>query len=224
MARAKAKIIYNPIYIEGRKIAKSWWGEAWCKNLELYADYENRIARGKTYVRNGSVIHLAIEGGSVTAKVQGSRSRPYDIKVDIQPISKSDWERIKKICQNKIGSLAELAEGKFPVEFAELFTQKNSGLFPSPREIKFSCSCPDWAYMCKHVAAVLYGIGARFDDDPLLFFTLRGINVNDLIKKSINDKVDNMLKSAGRKTERTLDNVDVCSLFGDDIEVDTKPC
>ncbi|MEA4833088.1 MAG: hypothetical protein VB118_10805 [Oscillospiraceae bacterium] len=217
MAYTKKMAGYNPICIKGRAIAKSWWGQAWCNNLELYADYVNRIARGKAYVRNGSVIHLAIEGGTVTAKVQGSKARPYNVSVNISPMSVPDWDRIKCLCQNKIGSLTELAEGKFPAEFAVLFTQKNSRLFPSPKEIKFSCSCPDWACMCKHVAAVLYGIGARFDDDPMLFFTLRGIDVNDLIKRSINDKVNTMLASAGKRTERTLENIDICALFGDDI-------
>lgn len=211
------KKTYNPVYIEGRTIAKSWWGQAWCKNLELYADYENRINRGKSYVRGGKVIHLEIKDGTVSAKVQGTRIRPYNITVDICPVSKSTWERITNACRNKIGSLAELVEGSFPVEFSELFTQKGCGLFPSPKEIAFSCSCPDWAYMCKHVAAVLYGIGARFDEDPLLFFALRGVNVNELIRKSIDDKVESMLKSAGRKTERTLDDVDLQSIFGSDI-------
>lgn len=215
---ARPKTVKKPIIVEGRIIAKSWWGQAWCKNLELYADFENRIARGKSYVRGGRVIHLEIDGGTVTAKVQGTRSRPYNVTVKIAPMNDGNWEKIKLSCQNKIGSLSELAKGSFPVEFAELFTQKGSGLFPSPKEIGFGCSCPDWAYMCKHVAAVLYGIGARFDDDPMLFFSLRGIDVSDLIKKSIDEKVDSMLKSVGSKTDRTLDDIDIQSLFGGDIE------
>lgn len=215
----KTKLIYNPIIIEGRTISKSWWGQAWCHNLESYADYSNRINRGKSYVRAGNVIHLDIANGTVIAKVQGSRVRPYNVKVTILPMSEKNWVKIKSVCNNKIESLSELVKGNFPSEFSELFTQKSCGLFPSPNEIKFECSCPDWAFMCKHVAAVLYGIGVRLDDDPTLFFKLRNIEVGELIKKSIDDRVESMLASTGKKTSRTLNETDIIKLFGDDIDI-----
>jgi uncharacterized Zn finger protein len=129
-------------------------------------------------------------------------------------LSRIKWNTIVEKCSHKIGSLGELASGKFPQEFMELFTNKGDGLFPSPKEITFECSCPDWAFMCKHVAAALYGVGARFDHDPALFFLLRGIDVTELIKKSVNEKMNAMLKNADKITERVMTDVDTYALFG----------
>ncbi len=204
----------HPVTIEGNKIAKTWWGMAWNKNLESYADYSNRIGRGRSYIRNGFILDLKIDSGTVTALVSGSGSKPYNVCIEITPLEKKKWDTIVKACQNKIESVGELAEGKFPKELEEIFVLKESGLFPSPKEIKFNCSCPDWAYMCKHVAAVLYGIGARFDEDPILFFKLRQINVEEILKKSAEDKMNSMLKNAGKKTSRMLNETDIDNLFG----------
>ena len=203
----------KPVFIEG-KLAKTWWAQAWNRNLESYADYSNRIGRGRSYVRSGAVIDLSILSGEVRALVQGSRVKPYDVVVMINPLLQKDWDNITKQCSRKIANLDDLASGKFPLELMELFTSKGKGLFPSPREIKFSCSCPDWASMCKHVAATLYGIGARFDEDPTLFFTLRDIEFSELLKKSVNEKMSSMLKNAGKQTTRTLIDVDTYELFG----------
>jgi uncharacterized Zn finger protein len=202
-----------PVIIEGRKLAKTWWGVAWNKNLESYADYESRIGRGSAYVRNGMVLDLQISPGLVTGLVQGSGHKPYNVAVNIDKLSDAKWKKIASMCSHKIGSVAELAEGKFPEGLAELFTARGDGLFPSPGEIRMSCTCPDWATMCKHVAAVLYGIGARFDEDPLLFFRLRGIPFDDLLKKSVDQKITSMLKNAGHKSKRLLDG-DVSEIFG----------
>ncbi len=202
----------NPIIIEGSKIAKTWWAIAWNKNLESYADYDNRISRGRSYVRNGFVLDLQLEKGQVTALVQGSSL--YKVKVSIAPLSKERWKQIVTECSNKISSIEELAAGKFPKELAELFTSKSAGLFPSPKEIKFDCSCPDWASMCKHVAAVLYGIGACFDKDPTLFFKLRDIDFEELLKKSVQSKMQSLLKNAGKKSGRVLEDADLSNLFG----------
>ena len=204
----------NPIVIQGSKIAKTWWGMAWNKNLESYADYSNRIARGRSYVKNGFVFDLQIEKSTVKALVSGSGSKPYSVTVKIEPLETGKWDSIVKACGNKIGSIEELTEGKFPKELEGIFSLKGKGLFPSPKEIAFSCSCPDGAYMCKHVAAVLYGIGARFDEDPVLFFTLREIDVEQLLKKSVEEKMKSMLKNADKKTERVMADVDVGKLFG----------
>lgn len=215
MAKLKKKdSSIRPVVIQGNKIAKTWWGMAWNKNLESYADYSNRIARGKSYVKNGFVMDLQIQAGTVTALVSGSGARPYSVTVTIEPLEEQKWESIVKACGHKIGSIGELAEGKFPKALEEIFTLKGKGLFPAPKEIKFSCSCPDWAYMCKHVAAVLYGIGARFDEDPLLFFKLRQIEVEQLLKKSVEEKMNRMLKNADKKSQRALEDVDLNQLFG----------
>jgi uncharacterized Zn finger protein len=204
----------RPVVIEGSKIAKTWWGNAWNKNLEAYADYSNRIGRGRSYIRNGFVLDLQINSNAVTAIVAGSRGNPYDIKVTIEALSASKWKKITEICGRSIANIDQLVQGKFPKELEMLFTQKGEGLFPSPKEIKFSCSCPDWAYMCKHVAAVLYGIGARFDEDPTLFFKLRNIEIEALIKKSIEEKMENMLKNSGKTTQRVIKDADISGLFG----------
>lgn len=168
---------YKPVIIDGRIIAKTWWGRSWCDNIDRYADNYNRLDRGKKYVRSNAVVDLQLEGGKVTAKVIGSGRKPYDVEVFIQPLRKDKYEHILAECEGKLESLAALEEGKFPTEYKELFTAEGDGLFPSLGEIKFYCSCPDSSRVCKHIAAVLYAIGRRLDDDPLIFFSLRGIDV-----------------------------------------------
>ena len=204
----------RPVVIEGNKVAKTWWGIAWNKNLESYADYSNRIDRGRAYVRNGNVLDLQIETSAVNAIVAGSGRTPYNVRVSISALSEPTWEHITATCGRSIANIEQLVQGKFPKELELLFTQKGEGLFPSPKEIKFSCSCPDWADMCKHVAAVLYGTGARLDDDPTLFFKLRNIEIDALIKKSIEEKMENMLKNSGKITRRVIKDADIGGLFG----------
>lgn len=204
----------NPVIIEGTKIARTWWGMAWNKNLESYADYDNRIQRGRSYVRNGFVLDLSIETGRVTALVQGSGRSPYEIEITIAPLSKEKWRHITERCSHSIASMEELAAGKFPKALDTLFTQKGDGLFPSPKELKFDCTCPDWAEMCKHVAAALYGVGARLDNDPTLFFTLRDIPFEELLKKSVEAKMNSMLKNSDNKSARVMDDADIEGLFG----------
>src|SRR5947209_9605560 len=160
----------SPVVIEGRKIAKSFWGKAWCDNLERYSDFSNRLPRGRTYVRNGSVIDLQIEAGEVKALVSGSDI--YKVAVKVAPVSKSRWQAICQDCAGAIDSLIELLQGRFSKGVMERVCRQKTGLFPSPDEINLSCSCPDWASMCKHVAAVLYAIGARLDQKPELLFRL----------------------------------------------------
>jgi uncharacterized Zn finger protein len=203
----------QPIVIDG-KLAKSWWAQAWNLNLESYADYSNRIGRGRSYVRSGYVLDLNVLPGEVHSLVQGTRAKPYEITIQISPLSKAKWTSITGSCSRSIGSLEDLVSGRFPQSLMELFTNKGDGLFPSPREISFSCSCPDWASMCKHVAATLYGIGARFDDDPTLFFLLREIDFAELLKKSIDEKMKSMLSNSGSITGRVMTDVDTYQLFG----------
>jgi uncharacterized Zn finger protein len=171
----------DPVCVQGRTLARSWWGKAWCRNLESYADYSNRIGRGRSYLRCGAVLDLKIEETQVTALVQGSRSQPYKVAIRIAALARAAWKRIRADCAGKIDSLQALLAGEFPQDLGALFTVQNGGLFPAPSEIRFDCSCPDWASMCKHVAAALYGVGARLDQAPELFFVLRGVSVNELV-------------------------------------------
>jgi uncharacterized Zn finger protein len=182
--------------------------------LRSYADYANRIGRGSSYVLNGMVLDLRIGAGHINAIVAGSGSKPYDVVVEIADISKRKWDEIVGICGKSVAGMDALVEGKFPKELAALFTQKEKGIFPSPKEIKFGCSCPDWAYMCKHVAAAMYAAGARLDEDPLLFFKLRNADFTELLKRSVEEKMESMLKNAGRKTERVIADGEVKALFG----------
>ena len=139
---SKEKPEAAPVVIKGAKLASTWWGKAWNTNLEKYSDYENRIGRGRSYVRSGAVIDLRIDRGGIIALVQGSRAKPYRVEIQIQPLPAKVWESIKKTCAGRIESLPELVEGKFPQALADLFTAKGSGLFPAPKEIEFSLLLP----------------------------------------------------------------------------------
>ena len=162
-----------------RTIAASFWGKSWCDNLERYSDYANRLPRGRTYVRNGSVVDLQIANGEVTAKVAGSEL--YSISITIAPVAQARWKALAKDCAGSIDSVVELLQGKLAKGVMDRVCRQGDGLFPAPKEIELSCSCPDWADMCKHVAAALYGVGARLDEQPELLFQLRGVDQNDLI-------------------------------------------
>jgi len=213
----------DPIEIEGTAIARTWWGKAWNKNLESYADYSNRIGRGRSYVRHGAVLDLRIHSGKVDALVQGSGSKPYSVTIQIKAMGETPWRDMKTAAEGKLDSLQELLAGKFPKALGEIFTTRGKGLFPSPEEINFDCSCPDWATMCKHVAATLYGIGARFDQDPELFFKLRQVKMKDLVSEAVEEKTRELLKKAGKKTARVIEDSDLADVFGIDMESPTAP-
>ncbi len=214
----------KPVIIEGSAIALSWWGKSWNHNLERYADYSNRIGRGRSYVRHGAVLDLQIDSGKVESLVQGSRSKPYSVSVKIKAISENIWQEIKASCGGNLDSLQELLAGKFPKTLGEIFMAQGNGLFPSPKEIEFSCSCPDWAYMCKHVAVTLYGIGARLDEDPGLFFKLRKARVKDLVTEAVEDKTLKLLEKAKKKTGRVIAESDLADVFvGIDMEDPVVP-
>jgi uncharacterized Zn finger protein len=210
----------NPIVIEGSKIATSWWGRAWNRNLESYADYSNRIGRGRSYVKNGLVLDLQITTGSITALVSGSRAAPYKVTVSIDKLSSLSWNRICKEVGRQFEGVGELLAGKFPKSFDEVLCGKQYGLFPAPNNIKFDCSCPDWASMCKHVAATLYGVGARLDQDPALLFQLRGVSMHDLVGTVIQAEQESIIKKARAvKSKKILrgDEDDLSKLFGIDF-------
>jgi uncharacterized Zn finger protein len=199
----------SPVVVEGRKIAVTFWGEAWCDNLERYSDYANRLPRGRTYVRNGSVVDLQVRPGCVTALVSGSTM--YDVKVSVGPVAPARWRAICKDCSGAIDSLVELLQGRFSRGVMTRLCEEKTGLFPSPTDILFTCSCPDWASMCKHVAAVLYGIGARLDHQPELLFTLRNVDQQALIANAGSGLSKNGKLPAGAKV---LASADLSEMFG----------
>ncbi len=181
--RRKQGLAVSPVAIAGRIIARTFWGKAWCDNLESYSDYANRLPRGRTYVRNGSVVHLEIQPGKISAMVSGSEL--YKVEITIAPLGDAQWKSVKSQCSGQIGSLVELLQGKLSRSVMDVVTQHDKGLFPKPAEIKMHCSCPDWAGMCKHVAAVMYGIGARLDEKPELLFVLRKVDHLELIAGAV---------------------------------------
>jgi uncharacterized Zn finger protein len=211
----------KPVILAGNSLARSWWAKTWNKNLERYADYTNRIGRGRSYLRHGMVLDLKISEGKAHALVMGSTSTPYKVEITIKPIDKIHWQTIKKQCQGHLKSLQDLLAGKIPRALAEIFFSQEQGLFPTPKAIGFHCSCPDSASMCKHVAATLYGIGARFDEDPTLFFTLRGADTEDLIAEAIQDETDELLTRTKQKSAKVIDDADLADIFG--IDMDNMP-
>ena len=210
---AKGGRTVAPVATNGRTIAATFWGKAWCDNLESYSDFENRLPRGRTYVRNGSVVDLQIEPGKIRALVSGSHL--YRIEIEIGPLPAVKWKAIQSECRGQIGSLIELLQGRMSQRVMEIVTRRDSGLFPSPKEIKLACSCPDWAEMCKHVAAVLYGVGNRLDHQPELLFQLRQVDHLELIAAAT-DSAALVKKSASKK--KTIAGEDLAQVFG--IELD----
>lgn len=208
--RKKGKKI-EPVVVEGHKIARTFWGEAWCKHLEQFSDYANRLPRGRTYVRNGSVCHLAISKGKIEAIVSGSKL--YNIDIRITPLSATKWKNVRKQCAGQIGSMLELLQGRLSNHVMEIVTDRNKGLFPKPSEIKLSCDCPDWAEMCKHVAAVLYGIGSRLDHQPELLFLLRNVDHEELITAEL----ELQAATSGKGKRRRLARQDLSDVFGVEI-------
>jgi uncharacterized Zn finger protein len=201
-----------PVTIEGRTIAKSFWGKSWCDNLERYRDFESRMPRGRTYVRNGSVVDLQIAKGEVAAMVAGSLL--YKIKITVAPVTAARWKAICRDCAGEINSVVELLQGRLAKGVMDRVCQQGDGLFPSPKEIKLSCDCPDSAKMCKHVAAALYGVGARLDERPQLLFKLRGVDESELLAHAGQDIA---LTKAPPGAANILDNSDVAALFGLDM-------
>ena len=202
----------EPVEIEGRRIAATFWGQAWCDNLEAYSDFANRLPRGRTYVRNGSVVHLSVETGRVQALVMGTDL--YRVDIGIEPLPERRWTEVKGRSAGEIDSLVELLRGSLSKGVMEVVTRPGEGLFPSPGEIALSCSCPDWAVMCKHVAAALYGVGARLDHEPEKLFTLRGVDPVEMVEAAVRQP-----PGAGAPRGRVLASDDLSSVFG--IEIDT---
>jgi uncharacterized Zn finger protein len=196
----KEKRTLAPVKIEGRKIAQSFWGQAWCDHLEKYSDFANRLPRGRTYVRNGSVVDLQV----------------YTVTISIRTLEKATWKKIKSDCSRSIDSLIDLLQGRFDQGIMQRLTHREKGLFPQPAEIKMDCTCPDWATMCKHVAAVLYGIGARLDSAPELLFLLRDVDHLELVSQAV--AADNLDSALGAGQTDALAESDLGELFGIELE------
>jgi uncharacterized Zn finger protein len=212
IAQLKKKgIVVQPVVVQGPQIAKTFWGKAWCNHLESYSDYENRLARGRSYLRHGSVLDLQVDQCGIKALVCGSSI--YDVKISISPVAPSRWNTIVEECSGKIDSLIELLQGKFSKNVMEIIIHREKGLFPHPNEIKLRCSCPDSAKMCKHVAAVLYGIGAHLDERPQDLFLLRQADHLELISKAgATSLITNSLDQ-----QSVLSDDDLSTLFNIDI-------
>ncbi len=200
--------------VTARLITTTFWGKAWCRNLLQYSDYANRMPRGRSYVRHGSVIHLEMDAGAIHALVSGSSL--YEVAIRIGPVPEEHWESIRRECAGEIESLVELLEGKPPRRVMEIVTRPGDGLFPTPKEIELGCSCPDWAAMCKHVAAVLYGVGVRLDSDPEQLFRLRGVDPTDLVSTLAEP-------AAAAGADDDLFGEDLSDLFGITLEDEAPP-
>lgn len=208
----------TPVTIEGRTIASTFWGKAWCDHLEKYSDYENRLPRGRTYVRNGSVIDLQIGKGKIIAMVSGSEV--YDVEVRIDKLDAKQWKDLKAKCAGQLGSVLELLKGRFDKSVMAILTDRDKGMFPAPREIHMECSCPDWAGMCKHIAAVMYGVGARLDHQPELLFVLRQVDHLELL-----DPVTaaGALAAPAGDGKKTIKEDDLADVFGIDLDATPVP-
>lgn len=202
----------KPVAAFKGKMAATFWGKSWCDNLEAYADFENRLGRGRSYARSGCVCHLDIEHGAVKALVSGSDL--YTLTVRVKPLTEERWREVCARCAGQVGSLLELLQGKISRQVMEIMCDPATGIFPSPAEIAFDCSCPDWASMCKHVAATLYGIGRRLDAEPDLLFVLRGVNAENLIPASLDFTRNSQSDS--------LDDDDLGAIFGIDMDMDAQ--
>jgi uncharacterized Zn finger protein len=199
----------EPVTLQGRQIARTFWGQAWCRHLESFSDFSNRLPRGRSYVRNGSVCHLTVAKGQIEALVSGSSL--YRVTIAIKTLKRDAWADLKRRCAGQIASLLDLLQGRLSDGVMAVVTDRARGLFPQPGEISMQCSCPDWAVMCKHVAAVLYGVGARLDAAPALLFALRGVDHGELVQ------VETAALTAGKAKGLRLRTDDLGEMFGIDL-------
>ena len=204
----------RPVRIQGRLIARSFWGKRWCAHLESFSDYANRLPRGRTYARQGSIWHLEIHPGCIEATVHGSRAKPYQVTIRVKRLPAATWKAIRAACSGRIGSMLELLRGSLSDQVMEVVSDPDHGLFPQPRQIELACSCPDWATMCKHVAAVLYGVGNRLDDSPELLFRLRGVDPAEMIG------AETVLPERAAAGADTLAEDQLGDIFGIDLDAD----
>jgi uncharacterized Zn finger protein len=213
----KSRRAAEPVVITHRKrqLTTTFWGTAWSDNLERYADLANRLPRGRTYLRNGSVLDLAIAGGAVEAHVAGSEL--YRVTIGIAPMARTRWRRMVTRCTGRIGSLVGLLRGELSHDVLAVLTDPRDGLFPEPRQMTLDCSCPDAAEVCKHVAAVLYGVGIRLDTRPELFFVLRQVDQAELLSSATVGAVSRVRPATGKR----IADDRLSAVFG--IELENAP-
>jgi uncharacterized Zn finger protein len=214
---AKQNRSVQPVTIKGRNIATTFWGKAWCDHLESYSDYANRLPRGRTYARNGSVVDLNISARRVDAIVAGSDV--YTITIQIEKLQAARWKKLRNECSASIDSLLDLLRGRFSDGIMQRLTDRSNGLFPSPKEISMKCSCPDWAGLCKHLAAVLYGVGASLDTRPELLFLLRDVDHTELVSEAVSA---GNLSTAFGQPSKALAGEDLGAMFGIDLDVSAE--
>lgn len=203
------------IAITGNKLTRNWWGMAWQNKILSYSDYANRLPRARTYVRTGKVQAITVMPNCVTAQVQGSRADDYTVTITIDPLSKKAKDQLTALFKEHISSMHELLTGAFPKSFADELLGGTHPLFPTPNQLHLQCTCPDWACVCKHIGAVLYGIGIAFDSDPSLFFKLRNLKLDKLVQSSIDEHLDSYLEKAALKSTRHIDESAITSIFGE---------
>jgi uncharacterized Zn finger protein len=160
------------------KIGEQWWSRRFVDVLEEVCD-PGRLARGRAYARKGQVIDFALSPGRVQARVQGSRSTPYQVTVRISHFDEALWESITEQLGSRALYRAALLAGEMPHEIVDLFSELGSPLFPERLDI--DCNCPDWGVPCKHGSAVLYVLAEAFDDDPFLVLAWRGRGRDELL-------------------------------------------
>lgn len=216
----KKGVILEPVTLESQVIARTWWGKSWNSNLERYADFQYRLGRGRSYVRCGSVIDLKIIANEINALVMGSDSSPYTIKVKIDKLDNKSQSSLMEKSRTSLDSMHSLLAGEFPMDLKDEFFKQGTGIFPTPKELHFNCSCPDVAKMCKHVAAAMYGVSARLDQKPELFFLLRGVNIDDFVNTLIEKEREKILTRAKTKSSRSIvaDTDEISELFGIDVD------
>lgn len=194
-----------------KKLATTFWGKAWCDHLQSYQEYDHRLPRGRSYLRQGNVYQLKIGPGLVSAMVAGSEL--YETSVHIKPLATEVWQDVVEACAGQVGSMLDLLAGKLGDGVLRVLTDPEAGIFPQSKEIRFDCSCPDHADMCKHVAAVLYGVGVLLDAQPELFFTLRSVDGAELLATSREEMVQDLTV----ESEGGLEGEDLSALFGIDL-------
>ena len=206
----------NPVHVTGTALARTWWAKAWIANIDRYADFSNRVERGKRYVRADCVIDLQVSRGHIEAMVQGSHRDPYEVRVAIEPLSQKAFSALVEGCSARAQNLEALVAGDFPEELKERLTAGEQGLFPAPRQIMFGCSCPDSARLCKHIAAAIMAVAPQLDANPLALFELRGVDTSELVSRTVAQKLDLMLEHADVHTPRVMDvdDAQLTELFG----------
>ncbi len=190
----------------------TFWGKAWCDNLEAYSDYGNRLPRGRSYLRGGKVMDLDVMEGEIFAYVAGTGL--YEVSIFIEPLESDRWEGLKNTVAGKISNLVDLLGGQMGEGVLRAITDPHDGLFPEPKRIRFDCSCPDYADMCKHVAAVLYGVGVKLDTAPELFFKLRKVDHRELIGAAGERAGDLACEVSDAASDEVLAAEDLSALFG----------